>query len=77
MFFSGLGLPVGARTDAGMTLVGQGTESATIKHEIIAPPDTLITGTPGVDGLDIVNIDEATPIQPISRTSQRVAPNKK
>ena len=78
MFFSGLGIPAGARTDAGMTLVGQGTEEATIWHEIVAPPDTLTTGLLDIDVLDSADIeqDTDTQIQPISRPSRRVVPNK-
>jgi hypothetical protein len=40
--FSGGGT---GRTDAGMTLVGQGQESAQILRDIIAPPGTLTTPT--------------------------------
>ena len=78
MFFSGPGTPLGARTDAGTTLVGQGTEEATIWHEIIEPPDTLTTGLPDIDELDSADLeqDSDTQIQPTSRPSRRVVPNK-
>jgi hypothetical protein len=76
--FKGVPIPTGAQTDAGMTLVGQGTEYATIRHDINVPPEPLTTGGQGADGLDIPAVDEVsvTPIEPISRTSRRVAPNK-
>jgi hypothetical protein len=69
---------VTGRTDAGMTLVGQGQESATLLRDIIAPPDQLNTGAQGADGLDIANVNEAsaTPIRVPNRSQRRIHPGK-
>jgi len=43
LFFSGPGA-LRRQSEAGMTLVGQGTQSASIKRDVILPPEPLMTG---------------------------------
>jgi hypothetical protein len=50
LYFSGIG---SGRTDAGMTLVGRGSQSATIKRDTISPLELLTTDP----------VDLAAPVQ--------------
>jgi len=65
------------RTDAGMTLVGQGEQSATVLRDIIAPPDTLTAPTaPETGAASPIGVQPATMWEP-SRLQRGTTPDKR
>jgi len=63
------------RTDAGMTLIGQGQESATILRDIVAPPGTLTTNMQEKLGAGVNGSDDSS-VSSVREMSQRGTPKQ-
>ncbi len=77
LFFNGPGAQR-RQSDAGMTLVGQGSESATVKWDVITPPQPLSGDDLNPRLEEVLEIDEAslTPVRPLDSDENRMRPRK-